>query len=107
MRNESILAMSCFMPLPSTAAPTSTRQSRRNRWCRLQRHVRAAKIIPRREQSEHCFVVLPFLGERIRQPCEATVLHPNRQIVSLNVRPFRVASRRTMSRVEVLMLMLA
>ena len=44
------------------------------------------EIVPRCEQGEHCFMVLPLLRERIRQACEASVLHSDRQIVTLDVR---------------------
>ncbi len=64
--------------------PRHACESGRNRWRRLQRHVRSTEIVPRREQSEHRFVILPLLRERIRQPRESTVLHSNRQIVPLN-----------------------
>ena len=51
--------------------------------CRLQRLVRSHEILPAGEQGQHRFMVLPFLGERIRQPSEAPVLRPDRQFGSL------------------------
>ena len=66
-------------------APFACRQPSRNGRRRVERHVNAAEIVPRHEQRKHQLVILPFLAEGVRQPREAAILHPNRQVRPLNV----------------------
>ncbi len=82
---DRLLVLSRHLSQQPLQRPRLFRQSRRNRRRRLESHVDATEIIPRREQCEHRFMILPLLGERIRQPRESPVLHPNRQIVPFNV----------------------
>src|SRR5579863_9896561 len=51
----------------STTGPRLAGQSCRNGRRGLERHVRPAEIVPRDEQREHQFVILPFLAEVVRQ----------------------------------------
>ena len=45
----------------------------------------ANQVVPDRVDRDHVRVVLEFLGEGIRQPREAPIVHPHRQIRALAV----------------------
>jgi hypothetical protein len=62
------------------------RDSRFHRWCAAKRFVYAAEIVKREPARDSRPVVLPLLGESIREPRESPVTHARAQIAALNNR---------------------
>ena len=60
--------------------------SSRHRWRNTQRFVDAPEVVPAIPEHHSGAVVLPFLAERIRQPCKATEAHSQRKVGSFHNR---------------------